>query len=108
MIARVARYVQADVATLADDVGLYITGEPGEKIARLQSEGVTVMDGRASMSNLFTEFVGPSPPRRLREQQARLQQLVQPSPPKRPVRTVPGLDVPYVSPDFAAAAYCTL
>lgn len=87
------------------EVGLYITGETAEKIARLQSEGIAVVDGRAALSDQFTGFVGPAPLQRLRDQQERLHQLVRLCPIEQTVHTVAGIDVSFVSPEFGVAAY---
>lgn len=88
------------------EVGLYITGNPQEKITRLEAEGVVVCEGRVELSGpLLTEFTGPAPLESLRRLQEALPQRVQLIPLGSEPHSVAGIDVSYTSAHEGVAAY---
>ena len=88
------------------DVGLYVTGKPAEKRARLQAEGTCVRDGRADISRMLKshQFTSTAPLARLLQflddvaAQVRERRLLQ-----RP-RYLCGLDVAYTTDGMASGA----
>jgi deoxyribonuclease V len=87
-------------------VGLYITGDPQEKVARLLAEGVELRDGQVDLSEaLQTEFESAAPLARLRRLQESMPQRVMLCPLEHKARTVGGIDVSYISPREGIAAY---
>lgn len=88
------------------EVGLYITGDPHDKAARLQAEGVAICGDRVVLPRaLFTEFQCDAPLARLRRLQEAMPQQVELCPLERTPRTVGGIDVSYVSVHEGVAAY---
>jgi deoxyribonuclease V len=88
------------------DVGLSITGDPDDKIARLEAEGVPIRGGRVVLTGpLFTDFRCDAPLARLCALQESMPRRVQLCPLERKPRTVGGIDVSYVSPHKGVAAY---
>jgi deoxyribonuclease V len=84
--------------------GLYIGGDSTAKLDRLRSEDVVIDDERASMKEVFAEFVGTAPLRRLKEFQAGVPAQLKLRRRSGAVNRVAALDVAYVSPREAVAA----
>jgi deoxyribonuclease V len=88
------------------EVGLFVTGDPQEKIARLEAEGIAIDGDRAVLAGtLHTEFYCDGPLATLRELQQRLPERVEICPLEHEARTIGGIDVSYVSPREGVAAY---
>lgn len=88
------------------DVGLFITRDVGDKISRLTADGVCVSNGRVPLDRFgFADFKSAAPLTTLRNVQLRLPDQVAIRPADRPIRSVGGIDVSYVSPDWGIAAY---
>jgi deoxyribonuclease V len=88
------------------DVGLYITGDPADKIARLQAEGIEMCGERVALREpLLTDFRSDAPLAKLRSLQESMPQRVQLCPLEQKPRTVGGIDVSYISPQEGVAAY---
>lgn len=86
------------------DVGLYIGGEPDDKLARLQSEGVPVQEGRVDVTSPFTDLVSTAPLRALSEFQVAVPRHLNLSPLERPPQRVAGIDVAYPAPGLGIVA----
>lgn len=84
--------------------GQYIAGDSATKLARLAAEGVPILDGRAALDRLVTEFDSPAPLRRLQEFQERVPSQLDLRPWHGHVASVAALDVAYVSAQAAIAA----
>ncbi|MCA9054112.1 MAG: endonuclease V [Planctomycetaceae bacterium] len=88
------------------DVGLYVSGDPDEKIDRLQSEGTTVRDGRADLSRVrrAEQFSTTAPLARLKrfldDVAGRVSERRLPG----PCQYLCGLDVAYTSDGLASGA----
>ena len=79
------------------DVGLYVTGDPADKIERLQSEWIPVRDGRADLARRipFEQFTGDAPLHRLQQFLDDVANRVQERPLSAAPRWLCGLDVAY-------------
>jgi deoxyribonuclease V len=88
------------------DVGLSITGDPADKIGKLQAEGVDVSAGRIPLGEFgFSDFQSNRPLRQLDELQIRIAEQVSLAPLASEPECVAGVDVSYVDRDWAVAAY---
>ncbi|MGE0610679.1 MAG: endonuclease V [Pirellulales bacterium] len=89
------------------DVGAYISGQPADKISRLQGEGVAVERGRVDLSRYrFRDFRGDRPLERLRQIQESLRGQIDPTYAGVGLpNLIGGLDVSYAAPRAAVAAY---
>lgn len=95
------------VVRVDGNVGLYITRDSTEKVARLRSEGVSVTNERVDCPEGFLdEFSSSAPLAKLRELQEGVSPSVQPL--QRQPKTVAGVDVSYVTSTEAVAAYVLL
>jgi deoxyribonuclease V len=79
------------------EVGLYATGDPLEKIARLIEEGIAVEDGRADLGRLMSsaEFRSPAPLSKLIEFQDTVARRLRMTPLEGEPELLCGLDVAY-------------
>jgi len=88
------------------DVGLYVSGDPADKLERLVAEGVAVNAFRVNKSvPAVSQFGCDAPLQVLRHQQEQLPQQIELCPAERNIRTVAGVDVSYVTPQWGVAAY---
>ncbi len=95
------------VVRVDGDVGLYISRDSTEKIARLVQEGVGIDNGRVQISKCaFDDFESSAPLAALKQLQNDLKPSIEPLA-TEPV-SVAGIDVSYVSPTEAVAAYVLL
>ncbi|MEX0939056.1 MAG: endonuclease V [Pirellulales bacterium] len=87
----------------------YIAGSSDDKLARLAAEGVQITGGRVDLERSgFEAFRSKRPLVELRSiQQAMVEQYSQ-QPPTHRLETVAGLDISYVNPRRAVAAYVLL
>lgn len=94
------------VVRATGDIGLYVTGDPAEKVRCLSAEGVEVVDGRVDLQRYrFDAYQSGRPLMELTRFQENLSQQLE----FRPMPAVPefvaGVDVSYVPPDHAFATY---
>lgn len=88
-------------------VGLWITGDPAEKAARLIEEGVAVQGGAVNLADVgmtAVEFRTSAPLERLQELQIEIAGKVQEMPLPGAPRLFCGLDVAYPEPNVAVGA----
>jgi len=94
------------VVRINGDIGHYVTGDPRNKIALLYAEGVPVVDNRVDLDRFgFNDFISDAPLRALQEYQDRLVSRVRLRTPRQLPDYVGGVDLAYVSPRLAVAAY---
>ncbi len=90
-------------------VGLFVTGDPADKIKLLRSEGVRMVDDRVRPDEGFCEdFDCAGPLLRLRRLQEEEAACVRVTPLTTPPETIAGVDVSYVTKTRAVAAYVLL
>lgn len=88
------------------EVGLYVTRDPKEKIARLVAEGIEIDANRVDLKLFgFHDFTSKKPLQKLAEFQTRIPERVVLSPLSDLPDAVGGVDVSYLSPREAVSAY---
>lgn len=88
------------------DIGLYISGDPAEKIGKLQADGVELSAGGIDLERFgFADFRSSRPLRQLDERQTRIAEQVTLAPLTAEPEFVAGVDVSYAARDLAVAAY---
>lgn len=96
------------------EIGLYVSGDPAEKIARLREDSVIVEDGRVDLQRVgFTGFRSRKPLRRLVRLQEELHGLTRLSSYRRTPEIVAGVDLSYeqkspAAPGWACATYAAV
>ena len=89
-------------------IGLYVTGNPADKVTLLAQEGVPCSHaGRVDSARFFRGFAATYPLRPLRHFQSAVRRQLTLTGAPRP-RTIAGLDVAYPSDGWATAAYVLL
>jgi deoxyribonuclease V len=91
------------------EIGLFVTGNPQDKIDLLRDEGVVTTNGRVSLQErLVAELDSSSPLMALRDRQADLPNALVLTGLKGPVRSIGGVDISYASATQGVAAYVRL
>lgn len=88
------------------DVGLFVSGNSADNVALLSSEGIELDDGRVDLKRFrFDQFTCERPLAALIEQQREIADCVALQPLIKPPEFVAGVDLSYIPPDTAVAAY---
>ena len=88
------------------EIGLFVSRDSNEKAERLRSDGIDIENGRVDLNRLrFDEFASNRPLATLIEQQLEVSARVKCRPLGKLPKQVAGVDVSYIAPDTAIAAY---